>query len=256
MNLVVDIGNTKISFGVFKDEQISIVSGIVYPKTMTKQSFEQILLKILPQVNIDNCIISSVVDEVTDIVRDTILDYVHVNAIVLNSDMDLGIKIKSKSPQTIGTDRIANVFAASKLYKQRPLIVVDSGSATTFDIIDSEGVFIGGMILPGLMMQLKALGANTSKLPELNLDMIKKVQTVINSDTQKEILSGVVNGHAQAIQGLIVKSERELKKKAYVVGTGGDAILIDEFMKYKKFDEINPYLTLQGINMIYERNAE
>ena len=256
MLLFCDLGNTKISCGLFDNGNYVNIFSAKYPHNSAFQGFVSILNSTIYGANVETCIISSVVDELNPALEEAIIQVLHVNPLFISTDWDLGIKIQAHNPKAIGTDRIANVCAASKLYEQRPLIVVDSGSATTFDIIDKEGAFIGGLIFPGLYMQLNALSNNTSKLPELNLDMMDKVQTIINTDTKKAILSGVVNGHAQAIQGLIVKCERELRKKAFIVGTGGDAKLLDKYMRYKKFDSINSYLTLEGIRIIYERNMD
>lgn len=256
MILAVDIGNTCVSLGLYEQTKLVTYYSFVCPRNIVQDSLEGILSTLFASLNIDNCIISSVVDELTEKVRDAILNLYHVNSLVLSTDLNLGITIKSHNPERIGTDRIANAYAASELYDKRPIIVVDSGSATTFDIVDNNGDFIGGLIMPGLDLQLKSLAEKTSKLSEINLNMMDKVQTYINTDTQKGILSGVVFGHAQAIQGLITRCEKELKAKAFVVATGGNAPRISKYMKYRKFDVINPTLTLDGINLIYGLNMD
>lgn len=256
MILVADIGNTKISLGLYKKGLLKDLFSFVYPKNISTENLVNNLEKFIQKVHIENCIISSVVEELTEPVKASILQLYGVESIILNTDLNLGINLKVQEPEKLGTDRIANAYAASKLYNERPLIVVDSGSATTFDIIDKDNKFIGGLIMPGLDMQLKSLYEKTSKLPELKLSMVDKVQTVINNDTQNSILSGVVIGHAQAIQGLITICEKELQSKAYIVGCGGNAILLSKYMNYRKFDIINPNLTLDGIYMIYELNKD
>ena len=256
MILAVDIGNTKVTLGLYEKTKMVNFYSFVCPRNIMQESLEGILSTIFPSLNIENCIISSVVDELTNKVSDAISSLYHVNSLVLNADMNIGIKIKSHNPERIGTDRIANACAVSKLYNKRPIIVVDSGSATTFDIVDNNGDFVGGLIMPGLDLQLKSLSEKTSKLPRINLDMMDRVQKYINTDTQKGILSGVVFGHAQAIQGLITRCEKELKAKAFVVGTGGNASLLSKYMKYRRFDIINPTLTLDGINIIYGLNMD
>ena len=256
MILAVDIGNTKISLGLYEDNKLVDISSFIYPKDISTIGIEFVLKKIFSNINIKNCIISSVADELTGQVEEAIIHVYHVHPLIINSGLNLGINIKAKNPEKIGSDRIANAYCASEIYDKRPLIVVDSGSATTFDIVDNNNDFIGGLIMPGLDLQLKSLSDNTSKLPELELDLIDKVQTYINTDTKKAILSGVVFGHAQAIQGLITRCEKELNAKAFVVGTGGNARLLSKHMKYKKFNIINQMLTLDGINMIYNLNMD
>lgn len=256
MILVVDVGNTSVSLGLYKNNELVDFSGFIYPKDISAMGIELVLKKIFPDTNIENCIISSVADELTGQVQQAILQTYHVHPLIINTDLNLGINIKAKNTENIGADRIANAYGASKIYDKRPLIVIDSGSATTFDIVDSDNNFIGGLIMPGLGLQLKSLSENTSKLPVLDLNLIDKVQTYINTDTKKAILSGVVFGHAQAIQGLITRCEKELKAKAFVVGTGGNAKLLSKYMKYKKFNVVNPTLTLDGIKMIFDLNID
>lgn len=258
MILVVDIGNTKVSMALYENSKLAMSSFFTCPKNISSYALILVLEQIFPKDTIiDNGIISSVVDELTQPICEAVSNVYHINPIVINvTCMDVGIPLKCNNPERIGTDRIANALAASRLYDKRPVIVVDSGSATTFDIIDKDNNFIGGLIMPGLDMQLKSLAEDTSKLPEIKLDMMEQVQTYINTDTKKAILSGVVFGQAQAIQGLITRCEKELKTKAFVVGAGGNAKLLNKYMKYRKFDVINPNLTFDGINMIYELNME
>ena len=256
MDLIIDVGNSRLTFGYFDNGKLVNTTNATYPRNIAQSGLEMVLERINNDTNINNCIISSVVDEINGALYNAVFNSLHVSPIIINSDFELGIKILSHAPQKIGMDRIANAVAASKMYKKRPLIVVDCGSATTFDIVNEEDTFIGGVIFPGLIMQLRALAANTSKLPEVSLEEIEKVHTVINNETSKAILSGVVNAQAQAIQGLITKCEKELKAKPFIIGTGGDAKFISKYMKYKKFNSINPTLTLEGINMIYELNND
>jgi len=257
MLLVVDVGNSKISFALFDKGNMVQISSLLYSGHAPQETIESVLNSLyVGKYNIDSCVASSVVDELNPYLTASLVNKLNVSPVYICSDMNLGIEIKSHHPEQFGTDRIANVVAAKNKYKKTPIIVVDSGSATTFDIIDAEGAFIGGVIMPGLNMQLNSLAANTSKLPEIKLDMLQKVQTTINNDTKKAILSGVVNGHAAAIEGLIKKCTKELKEKPYLVGTGGNAILLSKYMNNVKFDIINPYLTTEGINMIYELNDD
>ena len=179
----------------------------------------------------------------------------NVHPFIVNTDLNLGINIRAKHPNRIGIDRVINGVAASKLYSY-PVIVVDFGTATTFDIVNSDGDFIGGLILPGIYTQLKSLASGTSKLPEIDLKEMEKVQNTINTDTVKAILSGVVKGHAHAIEGLIKDCTKEMKVRPKIIATGGDAEFIAKYMNDKVFDVINQNLTLQGIKMIYDLNME
>ena len=157
--------------------------------------------------------------------------------------------MKLKNPKEAGADRIANACGAYMLYS-KPTIIVDLGTATTFDIIDKHGDFVGGVIMPGLNLQLRALNKSTSKLPKIEADEVDKA---IGDNTADAILSGVIRGSACAIEGLIEECEKELGAKALIVATGGYSGLISKYMK-RQFDFVNPYLTLEGLRFLYELN--
>ena len=254
MLLVVDIGNTNINFGLYDEKKMIFTSGFSHHRKADLVVFETLLSSLFSQYYVNNCIISSVADELTEVLYTAILKILQVKAVKLTSNLKVGIKIKTKNPENVGADRIANALAASRLYKERPIVVIDSGTATTFDVIDKEGNFVGGLIMPGMQMQLDALGSNTSKLPSIDIGSVKPIPNVISDDTMGNILSGVINGHAQAVQGLVVECERELQEKVFVIGTGGGIQLLDKYMKDRKIDVINKNLTLDGIKMIFELN--
>ena len=255
MLLTIDIGNTSISLGVFKENTLINKSSFSYIKNMPVEYFTKIFKVILKNKDITECAISSVVDELTDIVSKSIEKIYNIKPFVINFDTNFGdMKISSRHPEKIGMDRISNACAVKKLYASKPAIVVDIGTATTFDIINKKGNFIGGIIIPGLNTQLKSLADNTSKLPSIDLNDIKKVTKIINTDTQKAILSGVVKGHAHAIEGLLEDCKKELKCKPIVIATGGNAKLVSKYAKENLFDEINSNLTLEGLCYINELN--
>ena len=163
--------------------------------------------------------------------------------------MNLVVQLKVKNPKEVGADRIANACGAKALYS-KPAIIVDLGTATTFDIIDKNGDFIGGVIMPGLNLQFKALNNSTSKLPKIEADSVEKA---IGDDTVNSILSGVIRGSACAIEGLISQCEKEIGEKATIVATGGYSTLIAKYMS-REFDFINPCLTLEGLCYLYQMN--
>ena len=132
----------------------------------------------------------------------------------------------------------------------KPAIIVDLGTATTFDILDKFGNFIGGVIMPGLNLQFRALNKSTSKLPRIEAGA---VDSAIGNNTADAILSGVIRGSACAIEGLIEQCEKELGENAVIVATGGYSGLISKYMK-RQFDFVNPYLTLEGLRFLYELN--
>ncbi len=172
-----------------------------------------------------------------------------VNAIVLSTKINTGIKIKLDNPEEAGADRIANAAGAYVLYNH-PVIVVDFGTATTFDIVNEKGEFIGGVISLGIMSQMKALNKFTSKLPRTDVTISN---SAIGHNTNDAILSGVIRGTACMIDGLVEQCEKELGKKSLLIATGGYSGLIANYLK-RPFDFINPTLTLEGLRYLYEIN--
>lgn len=163
--------------------------------------------------------------------------------------MNLGINLKLKNPREAGADRIANACGAYMLYS-KPAIIVDIGTATTFDILDKNGDFLGGVIMPGPNLQFRALNKSTSKLPKIDANTVDKA---IGNNTADAILSGVIRGSACAIEGLIEQCEAELGDRAVIIATGGYSSLISKYMN-RQFDFVNPYLTLEGLRFLYELN--
>ena len=250
MILIIDIGNTNITCAVFKQNDIiykfSIKSNIATPEKVYSDSLKKQLI----QYSITKCAIASVVPELNNIVKNIIDTAFHINSIIIDNNFYFGINIKT--PDSVGIDRVANAVYASKMYKF-PAIVVDSGSATTFDIIDKNGDFIGGIIAPGIKTQLKSLHEHTAKLPMLDIEHISQNINAIGQNTETAMLSGVILGTACAIEGLINECKKELDEKTTVIGTGGFALLLSKYMT-KPFDIIDPEFTLKGIKTIFEIN--
>lgn len=249
MLLAVDIGNTNITLGVFENESILETFRLASDKELPQEEYEVLLHSLFKKYSIDGCIIASVVNELSKKIKHACDNVFHINSILLDNKSKLGLNIKLKNPKELGSDRIANACGAYMLYS-KPIIVVDLGTATTFDIVDRDGNFLGGVIMPGLKLQLNALNMNTSKLPKIEPD---KSEIAIGNDTESAILSGVIRGSACAIEGLISQCENELGEEAILVATGGFCGLISKYMT-REFDFINPCLTLEGLRFLYELN--
>lgn len=247
MFLAVDIGNTNITLGLFDGNELKNRVNIL---SSDNENHEKLFAEFFYGEKISACAISSVVDELCEKTENIIKKYLNITPLIINSKLNLGMKIKAEIPEKIGSDRIVNAYIAGKMYS-KPAIVVDFGTATTFDIVDSNGDFIGGIIMPGVETQLKSLKKNTSKLPDLDYNEFDKKSETINTETSKAILSGVIRGHAHAIEGLIEDCAKELKTKPLVIGTGGLVRLISNCIKNPRFDVINPDLTLYGLQMIF-----
>ena len=250
MILVSDIGNTSITVGLFDKDKKVTSWRLTTDSKRSSDEYGVILSGLISNFNknlvLEGAIVSSVVTTLTDIYIEAVRKYLKVEPINFSYKIDAGIKINVENRSEVGADRIVNAVAALKLYKT-PAIVVDFGTATTFDIINEKKEFIGGIIMAGMKIQAKALSKFTSKLPLLDIEPSQKV---IGQNTQDAILSGIVRGHACMVSGLLKESEKELGQKPFVIATGGYAHLVENYIE-KPFDCIDDDLTLKGLNIIY-----
>jgi type III pantothenate kinase len=249
MLLTVDIGNTSITVGLFDDNALVEEFRLASDKDLSQEEYEVLLKTLFKASKIDGCIIASVVEELNKKFKAAVDEVFKINAILLSSECKTGVKIAIKNPKEAGADRIANACGAFMLYN-RPCIVIDFGTATSFDIINEKGEFIGGVIAPGLNLQMKVLNTFTSKLPKID---VAKSEKAIGSNTSEAILSGVIRGSACMIDGLVEQCEKELNAKATLIATGGYSSLISSYLK-RPFDFINPTLTLEGLRFLYNLN--
>ncbi len=249
MLLSVDIGNTNITLGIFDKNSLVEVFRLPSDKDLLLSEYEILLRTVFKDFYIDECVIGSVVEELSNIIKSACDRVFGINSFLIDTESDCGMKIALKNPKEVGADRIANAYGAKIKYKL-PAIVVDIGTATTFDIISKNEEFLGGVIMPGLNLQFKALSTNTSKLPKIDARMSEKA---IGNSTENALLSGVIRGSASAIEGLIHQCELELGEKATIIATGGHSSLISEYM-FRSFDDVNPSLTLEGLKYLYELN--
>lgn len=252
MILISDIGNTSITVGLYENDKKVATWRLTTDSKRSSDEYGVMLSGLISnfdeKIVIDGAIVSSVVTTLTDIYIEAIKKYLKVEPINFSYKIDVGINIVTENKSEVGADRIVNVVAASSLYSV-PAIVVDFGTATTFDIINDKKEFIGGIIAPGMKIQTQALSKYTSKLPLLDIEPQK---SVIGKNTQEAILSGVVRGHACMISGLLKECENELGQKPCVIATGGYAKLVADYMT-TPFDYIDEDLTLKGLNLIYRK---
>lgn len=249
MLLTLDIGNTSITIGLFNGDNLTDVKRIPSNIRYTASDYEEFLKTTIGYIDIEGCIIASVVNGLDKTLYEAIEAVYNIQSIILNPNINIGIKLNLKANNEIGADRIANGVAAHSLYKL-PVIVVDFGTANTFDIVNSNGEFVGGVIAPGINTQLNSLSKCTSKLP--NLDATHS-ESAIGNNTIDAILSGVIRGTACMVEGLILQCEQELGEKATIVATGGNCQLVAKYMN-RQFDYVNPTLTLQGLMALYKLN--
>lgn len=250
MLLAADIGNTNITLGLFNSNGKYINEyRLASDKDLSVYEYEVLLDTLFRDYNIDSCIVASVVEELNKKFCTAIEKVFAITPIFLTNKTYTGIKIVTDKPEEVGSDRIANAAAVSWEYNSA-VIVVDFGTATTFDIVNSKGEFCGGVIAPGLNTQLKCLEQVTSKLPRIEASISP---CAVGHNTQEAILSGVIRGTACMVDGLIAQCEKELGEKAVIIATGGYCGLIANYLK-RPFDKINPILTLEGLCKIYNLN--
>lgn len=255
MLLVIDIGNTNTSLGVFEKENLVKTFSFSSDTKKTDDEYGIMLLTILNHSNliskIQGAIVSSVVPQLCEIFKSAISKYLNINAVSLSYKSKMPVNLALDNNKEIGADRIANASAVSIKYKL-PAIVIDFGTATTFDIVDKKANFIGGIIAPGLKIQAKSLSQFTSKLPKLKIEAPKNS---IGKNTISAMLSGIVLGHCAMIEGMIKRCEQELGEKATVVATGGYSPVLFENME-NTLDYIDKDLTLFGLKELYYLNKE
>lgn len=253
MLLIIDIGNTNTSLGIYEKDELIHTFALSSDIKKTEDEYGISLLAILNHKNITSkikgAIISSVVPQLCEIYKSAIQKYLNIEAISLSYKSNLPIKLNLKNNKEIGADRIANATAAVSKYNL-PAIVIDFGTATTFDIVDKDANFIGGLIAPGLKIQAKSLSQFTSKLPKLK---IEAPDSAIGADTISAMLSGIVLGHRCMIEGMIQKCEKELGQKATVIATGGYSSILFEDMD-NTINYIDKDLTLFGLKELYKLN--
>lgn len=253
MLLVIDIGNTNTTVGVFRESELIEKFSLSTDIKKTEDEYGISLFNILEHHKLNSlikgAIISSVVPQLSETFKIAIKNYLNIDAINLTYKSKLSVNLALENNSEIGADRIANACAACKKYNL-PVIVIDFGTATTFDIVDKNANFIGGLIAPGLKIQAKALSQFTSKLPKLK---IEKPKNAIGENTINAMLSGIVLGHRCMIEGMIKKCEEELNEKATIVATGGYSSVLFENMD-KTLNYIDKDLTLHGLKDLYYLN--
>lgn len=253
MLLVIDIGNTNITLGVFENEKIVQSWRLATDIKRTEDEYGVFLKNLLRETNLDkkisNAVIASVVVQLTEKIEIALKKYLGIDSLIISHKIKTNVVLKTDNPSQVGADRIVNACAAAKLYST-PAIVVDFGTATSFDIVNEKNEFIGGIITAGMKIQAEALSSKTSKLPKLN---IEAPEHAIGRNTIEAMLSGIVRGHAAMIDGLILECEKELGQKATIIATGGYSAVISKYLN-RKFDYINPDLTLIGAKILFEMN--
>lgn len=253
MLLAIDVGNTNIVLGVFRAQVLRGEWRIATSLHRTADEYgfvvrELLRMRGIAEGQLTGIILSSVVPPLTAVFQEMGERHFRCSPLVVTHQIKTGLTILYEKPADVGADRIVNAVAAYEFYGG-PVIVVDFGTATTFDVISRKGEYLGGVISPGVMISAEALFHKAAKLPKVEL---LRPTAIIGHDTVSSIQSGIIVGHAGLVDEMVRKMKREMKDDPVVIATGGLAgLIVPETQTIK---EVRPHLTLEGLRIIYERN--
>ncbi len=253
MLLVIDIGNTDITWGVFDNEELRATWHLSTEIHRRADEYAGLLINLLHYQRLDTSDIKevalcSVVPPLTPTFEELFKRYFHISPLVVGVGVKTGVRIRMDNPREVGADRIVNAAAGHHLYGG-PLIITDLGTATTFDVVSVEGDYLGGAIAPGIVTAAEALFMRAAVLPRVELTRPKQV---IGTNTITAMQSGIIFGYVSLIEGMVSRIQQELGERAKVVATGGYAEPIAK--ETPVIDVVNPNLTLVGLRLIYLMN--
>lgn len=253
MLLAIDVGNTHIMLGVYKDESIAVYWRLATRKESTEDELGMIVKNLLHNSHLElNDIkaiaISSVVPPLMYSLERMANKYFNLKPLIVGPGIKTGLNIVTDNPREVGADRIVNAVAAYNLYGG-PLIIVDFGTATTFCALSKTGDYLGGVIAPGIGISLEALFEKAAKLPRVE---ILRPERVIGKDTVASMQSGIVYGFVGQVDGIVRKMIDEFSVQPRVIATGGFASLIAS--ESDTICEVNSLLTLEGLRIISNMN--
>ena len=250
MILAVDIGNTNVEFGFVKNR--NFIKSYKLSSKIEKTS-DDWLLDINTFLNIENkhikdVVISSVVPRIERNIFFAISKLLDKKPLIIGKDLKIPIKNNYQKPEEVGIDRLVNAFSALNKTSP-PVIVVDLGTAITFDVINEKGEYEGGAIFPGIESSIDCLFSKTAKLPKVEID---KPVSIIGKTTVESIKSGIYFGYCSLIEEMINKFQKEFDKKFNIILTGGNSKLISNCINVKHI--VDEFLAMEGIYLIYEHN--
>jgi len=253
--LAVDVGNTNVTFGLFDGERLAADWRVTSHRDRTADEMavelrDLFALKGLDLGLVTGVVVSSVVPNLNPALIEASRRYLKCEPVMVGPGVKTGVKVRYESPRDVGADRIANALAAYTKYGG-PIVVIDFGTAVTYDAISAEGDYLGGAIAPGVEISLEALVSHTA--------MLRRVEpvapdSVIGRNTVASIQSGLVWGFVAQVEGMVARMVGELGGKARVIATGGQAALVAGLTHV--IEETDPLLTLEGLRLIYLQNAD
>ena len=253
MLLCIDIGNTNIVMGLYREQELLTHWRISTNHERMPDEYAMTLLTLLQHAgydysNVDDVILASVVPPLTDRFRELVDDYLHLDPLVVDTGIRTGVDIRYDRPQEVGADRVANVAAAFRLYGG-PACIVDFGTGTTFDALSGRGEYLGGAIAPGVRVAAEALFLRTARLPRIDL---QRPPRAIGGNTVDAMRSGILFGYVGLVEGMVARFRRELGDDMRVIATGGLAEVVAR--ETSVIEHVDVWLTLKGLRLIYDLN--
>jgi type III pantothenate kinase len=253
MLLVVDVGNTNTVLGIFDEEQLVHDWRIRTVVDHTVDEYGMLIYNLyktsrISSRKIKDIIISCVVPPMLNILEPLCQKYFNLKPLIVGPGVKTGMPIFYDNPKEVGADRIVNAVAGFEKYK-RDLIIVDFGTATTFDYVSNKGEYMGGCITPGIMISSEALFERAAKLPRVELS---KPKSIVAKDTVSSMQAGIMYGYAGLVDGICDRIKAEVKSAPLVIATGGLAKVVAP--ETKSIDVVDDMLTLEGLRLIYLRN--
>ena len=255
MLLVIDVGNTNTVVGVFDGEKLVQSWRVRTVANHTVDEYGMLIYSLyksskISAKSINDIIISCVVPPMLNILEPLCEKYFHIKPLIVEPGIKTGMPIQYDNPREVGADRIVNAVAAFEKYKT-DLIIVDFGTATTFDYVSAKGEYLGGCIAPGIVISSEALFERASKLPRVEF---KKPKTIIAKDTISSMQAGIMFGYAGLVDGIVERMKAEAKSNPKVIATGGLAVVIAP--ETKSIEVVDENLTLEGLRIIHLKNKQ